>query len=68
VSILLTRRDASVAAVVEDDGEGFDPSVDAQGGLGIVGMRERLALLGGRLAIESAPTAGTTLMAEVPLG
>jgi two-component system, NarL family, sensor histidine kinase DevS len=68
VSILLTRRAASVAAVVEDDGEGFDPGVDAHGGLGIVGMRERLALLGGRLAIESAPTAGTTLIAEVPLG
>jgi signal transduction histidine kinase len=30
-------------------------------------MRERLALLGGRLAIESAPSAGTTLIAEVPL-
>jgi signal transduction histidine kinase len=68
VSILLTRRDASVAAVVEDDGTGFDPSADAHGGLGIVGMRERLALLGGRLAIESGPTAGTTLIAEVPLG
>ena len=67
VSILLTRRDTSVAAVVEDDGTGFDPSADAHGGLGIVGMRERLALLGGRLAIESAPTAGTTLIAEVPL-
>jgi signal transduction histidine kinase len=67
VSILLTRRDTSIAAVVEDDGTGFDPSADAHGGLGIVGMRERLALLGGRLAIESAPTAGTTLIAEVPL-
>jgi signal transduction histidine kinase len=66
VSILLTRRDGAVAAVVEDDGAGFEPSTGAEG-LGLVGMRERLALFGGRLQIESAATTGTTLIAEVPL-
>ena len=67
VSILVTTRDRSVAAVVEDDGRGFDPATARADGLGLVGMRERLALIGGRLRIESAAGAGTTLVAEVPL-
>jgi signal transduction histidine kinase len=58
--------EGSVKAVVEDDGQGFDPA-GADGGYGLVGMRERLALLGGRLRIESSPGAGTTIAAEVPL-
>lgn len=67
VSILLTQKDRSVAAVVEDDGVGFDPGADGEEGLGLAGMRERVGLVGGRLTIESAAGAGTTLVAEVPL-
>ena len=66
VSILLARKDGAVKAVVEDDGQGFDPA-EQTGGSGRVGMRERLALRGGRLAVESAPDRGTTVAAEVPL-
>lgn len=67
VSILLTGKDGAVAAVVEDDGLGFDPQATGDGGLGLVGMRERVGLVGGRIQIESAAGAGTTLVAEVPL-
>ena len=67
VSILLTRRSSSVALVVEDDGTGFDLDGVRDGGLGLSGMRERVALVGGRLLVESAPGKGTTLAAEVPL-
>jgi len=67
VSILLTRRPASVALVVEDDGAGFDLDGVHDGGLGLSGMRERVALAGGRLRLESEPGKGTTLAAEVPL-
>jgi signal transduction histidine kinase len=67
VSILLTRKDGAVKAVVEDDGRGFDPERIREDGFGLVGMRERLALLGGRLEIESASDAGTTVAAEVPV-
>jgi signal transduction histidine kinase len=67
VSILLTRRDGSVAAIVEDDGSGFDPSATSDDGLGLVGMRERVGLIDGRLRIESAAGSGTTVLAEVPL-
>ena len=67
VSVVLTRKDDSVSVVVEDDGVGFEPGREPDGGIGLAGMRERVALLGGRLAIESRPGAGTTFVAEVPL-
>jgi two-component system, NarL family, sensor histidine kinase DevS len=65
-SVTLTRKPGSVVAVVEDDGRGFDVAA-ANGGLGLIGMRERLAVVGGRLSIEASPGSGTTLVAEVPL-
>jgi len=67
ISILVTARDGAVAAVIEDDGQGFDPGSTREEGIGLVGMRERMALLGGRLEIESRPGSGTTILAEVPL-
>jgi signal transduction histidine kinase len=67
VSIVLARRDAGVGAVVEDDGRGFDADEVRDDALGLVGMRERLALLGGTLTVESTPGAGTALVAYVPL-
>ena len=54
-------------ALVEDDGHGFDAEDELRGGIGLAGMRERLALLDGRLTIESTRGAGTSLVAEVPL-
>ena len=66
VSIALTKKEGSVKAVVEDDGKGFDPA-RTDGGFGLVGMAERLALLGGRLRIESRPGSGTTIAADVPV-
>ena len=67
VSILLARRDGAVKAVIEDDGRGFDPAEMSSAGFGLVGMRERLALLGGRLEVESSGDTGTTIAAEVPV-
>ena len=67
VSILLTRRGGAAAAVIEDDGRGFDPAAVQEDGLGVLGMRERVALLEGKLTVESSPETGTTLVAEVPL-
>ncbi|HET8607209.1 MAG TPA: GAF domain-containing sensor histidine kinase [Gaiellaceae bacterium] len=67
VSIVVARRDGGVSAVVEDDGRGFAPQEVRADALGLVGMRERLAVLGGTLAVESRPRAGTTLVASLPL-
>lgn len=67
ISIVLTRTASSVRLVVEDDGAGFEPGGARDGGLGLPGMRERVALLDGRLRVESAHGKGTTLVAEVPV-
>lgn len=66
VSIVLTRRDGSVTVVIEDDGRGFEPGEDTEG-LGLLGMKERLELIDGRLTVESSEGSGTTIVAEVPL-
>jgi len=67
VSIVLTRREGSVTALIEDDGRGFTPGDTREDGLGMVGMQERIALVGGQLTVESSPGGGTTLAVEVPL-
>ena len=70
VSILVARQGEVLAVVVEDDGVGFGaggPPPSADGGFGLVAMRERMQLLGGDLAIESTQGAGTTLRATIPL-
>jgi signal transduction histidine kinase len=67
VSVLLVRRESSVTLVVEDDGQGFDPSATREDGLGLLGMRERVELHDGKLTIEASPQRGTTLVVEVPL-
>ena len=66
VSIVLARSPRAITAVIEDDGRGFMPNTGTEG-LGLLGMGERLALLGGKLKLESSRDAGTTIVAEVPL-
>ncbi len=67
VTVRLSSSDEVIALVVHDDGKGFDEADVRDGGLGLIGMRERVALLGGRLTIESSEGAGTMLAAAVPL-
>ncbi len=68
VTIDLDDEDArGVTLVIEDDGRGFDPAAARHEGFGLVGMRERVALVDGRLRVESSKGKGTTLVVEVPL-
>jgi len=67
VSIVLTRKPASVLVMIEDDGRGFDPAETSSAGLGLLGMRERVELLDGMFQIEASPRHGTTLIVELPL-
>jgi signal transduction histidine kinase len=76
VSIVLEKKREGLALVIEDDGAGFDPEIvgrPAPGGgrkpgLGLSGMKERVALLGGTIAIESSPGKGSTIFVQIPLG
>lgn len=52
---------------VADDGEGFDPKLLPNDGLGMLTMRERTHLIGGQLDVNSGPGNGTTVRVEVPL-
>jgi signal transduction histidine kinase len=72
--LTLSYLDDRVVLDVRDDGSGFDTGV-TQGdpaqvgaGMGLKGLTARLALLGGELAVESAPGEGTVLVAQVPTG
>ena len=68
VVVSIRGDDTSTCFVVADDGVGFDPEVTAgsHDGYGLFTMRDRAALLGGTVQVESAPGSGTTVMASVP--
>ncbi len=53
---------------ISDNGHGFDPAKkNPASGIGLIGMTERLRLVGGRLLVKSVPNWGTEILAEVPL-
>lgn len=71
-SVLLRVTERSAAVIIEDNGVGFDFKAVRSGQarrnrLGLYGMEERVALVGGSLTIETAPGMGTHIYAEVPL-
>ena len=71
IKVELRHEDSGTCLVVEDDGRGFDVASRFDDwtwgtGVGLLGMRERLEALGGRLEISSWPGQGTCLIARVP--
>ena len=64
-SLRLVEAAGLLKLSVADDGTGFDPA-QISAGFGLVGMQERVALVGGKVSVESTPGAGTTVRAEVP--
>lgn len=70
LTLTLTVCHPKVLLQIQDDGVGFVPPSSAahwSGGLGLFGMRERAASVGGRLSVNSAPGAGTLVRAELPV-
>jgi signal transduction histidine kinase len=70
VLVRLTRKGRALRLLVEDDGCGFDVEAtkdSRESGLGLFGMEERLALVGGTLRVESATRGGTRVSADVLL-
>jgi two-component system sensor histidine kinase UhpB len=71
VWVLIEENGSVMRVSVRDDGRGFDPERVAGAGperrLGLFGMQERMALVGGHLEIDAAPGRGTRVVAEVPL-
>jgi signal transduction histidine kinase len=68
VGVLIHRNDRAVRLVIEDDGRGFDVAAGpSETRLGILGMRERAAFIGGSMTVRSSVSHGTTLRISAPL-
>ncbi|HSU14820.1 PAS domain S-box protein [Longimicrobium sp.] len=71
VNLVLERRSGMVGVILEDDGRGFDVEAGIEAAaharrMGLLGIRERVGMLGGTVEIESAPGSGTTLFVRLP--
>ena len=67
IEVRLQQEAQEIRLTVWDNGQGFDPSQQLTGGLGLLGMKERLERLGGSLNIDSEINQGTTLVACVDI-
>lgn len=66
-SLNITVNETHLTLTIQDDGIGFDPTNIPSGHYGLLGMRERIRLIGGDFSIESASQKGTILNIEIPL-
>lgn len=71
VHVQIQKLDGAICLKIRDDGKGFQEErvlhAKKSKRLGLLGMRERLEMVGGRFAIESVPGKGTTVIAQIPL-
>jgi len=72
VEVILQKLPRHIGMKIKDDGKSFDAegALNAKGSkrLGLLGMRERLEMVGGNFKVESAPSQGTTIEAQIPFG
>jgi signal transduction histidine kinase len=67
VNVRLHQNESCIVLQIQDNGEGFDPSREHPGHLGLQSMQERVAQIGGDFTIVSQPGMGTTISVSVPL-
>ena len=67
VELTLSVEGQALCLSISDDGQGFVPESGRPTSFGLVGMRERVLMLGGTLSLHSKPGEGTTLSVRVPL-
>jgi NarL family two-component system sensor histidine kinase YdfH len=60
-------NDQSLEISIRDDGKGFDPADIQPGHYGLMGIKERVRLIGGKYEIKSSPEKGTILSVKIPL-
>ena len=67
VSVVVSTESDVLLVIVQDDGQGFSPDVIPSGHYGLLGIRERMRLLGGSIKIQSSKGSGTRLEMRFPL-
>lgn len=67
ISVGVDCADGRLVLAIQDDGRGFDPSVERPGHYGLGNLRERALKLGGELVLDSTPGKGTTVRVSIPL-
>lgn len=67
VELSLTLNDGVLCMRIADDGKGFDLRAERPASFGLVGMRERVLIMGGQLHLDTLPGEGTTLRIHIPL-
>ncbi len=66
--VVISCTPAEIKLCISDEGAGFDRDSDkTKTGIGLIGMRERLLLIGGEISIDSQPSRGTRIAARIPL-
>ena len=67
IQVVVDVKPGQLMATVEDDGVGFDPAEGQRTGIGLLGIRERVEELGGRVSIVTGQGSGTKLILQVPI-
>ncbi|WP_078594263.1 sensor histidine kinase [Evansella clarkii] len=67
VQIKIELKPSLATVVIKDNGKGFDTSVKKEGSFGLLGMRERINMLEGKLSIDSKQGKGTLVMVQIPV-
>ena len=69
--VIIQKLNGAVRMRISDDGKGFHAAVGSNGGsgtrLGLLGMRERLEMVGGKFTLTSRPGKGTVVTVEIPV-
>jgi len=67
IRLLMKREGEHVSVAIEDDGAGFNVGMSRPNGLGLIGLKERVAELSGTVQIASAPGKGTRVSVQIPV-
>jgi two-component system sensor kinase len=67
VRVTLHGTAAALGVTIQDNGSGFDPALQHRHSLGLLGIRERVGELNGRVSVVSQPGKGTLVRAEIPI-
>jgi signal transduction histidine kinase len=66
VRVFVERSDSAFVLRISDDGQGFDPAQVSSGSFGLLGIRERAMMIGGRTTFRSVRLEGTTVEVTIP--